>query len=169
VNEGKDGFSAGTSYLLLGLSLFGFAGLHRLYLRKYGTGVLWLLTWGLFGVGTLVDLLRMPWMVREANLRLGFRDALFPDAPPAPRLPSVAPKTESVEHAILRVARRNKGPVAPSEVALETETSIDQAKTHLDKLVEKGFAELRVRKSGQLVYVIPDFLDKSAPNDFEDF
>lgn len=169
MTERQDGFSTGTSYLLLGLSVFGLAGIHRFYLRKYGTGILWLLTWGFFGVGTFVDLLRMPWMVREANLRIRYRDALFSDAPPAPRLAGVAPKTESVEHAILRVARRNRGPVAPSEVALETETSIDQAKGHLDKLVEKGFAELRVRKSGQLVYVIPDFLDGSAANDFEDF
>ncbi len=169
MSDKQGGFSIGTAYLLWGLSFLGPAGVHRLYLRMYGTGVLWLCTVGFFGFGTLVDLFRLPRLVREANLRLRYRDALFPDAPPAPRLPSVAPRAESVEHAILRVAKRNKGPVAPSEVALESETSIDQAKSHLDKLVEKGFAELRVRKSGQLVYVIPDFLDKSATDDFEDF
>jgi hypothetical protein len=30
-------------------------------------------------------------------------------------------------------------------------------------MVSKGFAELRVRQSGVLVYTIPDFLDSDEP------
>ena len=46
----------------LGLCLLGFigvAGLHRFYVRQYVTGLLYLLTAGIFGIGTCVDVVRL--------------------------------------------------------------------------------------------------------------
>ena len=46
----------------LGLCLLGFigvAGLHRFYVRQHVTGLLYLLTAGIFGIGTCVDVVRL--------------------------------------------------------------------------------------------------------------
>lgn len=60
----------GSAYVLWILGLFGICGLHRFYLRRWRTGLLWLLTFGLLGIGQLLDLIWIPGMVRERNARL---------------------------------------------------------------------------------------------------
>lgn len=59
--------SSGVTYVLALLGLVGFAGMHRFYLGRPMTGLLWLVTGGLCGVGTLMDLLFMPGLLRDAN------------------------------------------------------------------------------------------------------
>ena len=46
----------------------GWFGGHRFYLRQPGLGVLYFLTFGLFGLGWLADMIRMPMMVDRYNL-----------------------------------------------------------------------------------------------------
>lgn len=51
------------------LWIFGFMGAHRFYFGKPISGTIWFLTLGLLGVGWLVDLLLVPGMSRDADLR----------------------------------------------------------------------------------------------------
>ena len=57
------------AYLFWCLSLFGFAGIHRFYLNKPFSGLIWFLTFGLFGIGQIIDLFLIPSMVEEQNWR----------------------------------------------------------------------------------------------------
>ena len=56
------------SYILWLVCLVGICGLHRFYLGRPWTGLLWLLTAGLLGIGQIIDLFLIPGMVRNENL-----------------------------------------------------------------------------------------------------
>ena len=57
------------AYLLWCLVFLGFAGIHRFYAGKWVSGLFWLLTGGLFLLGQVIDLILIPGMIREVNLR----------------------------------------------------------------------------------------------------
>jgi predicted transcriptional regulator len=129
-------------------------------------------TGGLGMVGSIYDFFTLPGQVREANLR----NALFNRGGggypvnwryAADGQSRVVKEKESVERVILKIAKQNKGVLTASEVALEANIPMDEAKRDLDALVSKGFAEMRVRKSGTLVYTLPELMDADEP--LEDF
>lgn len=47
--------------------ILGFTGLHRFYYGKPITGAIWLFTFGVFGIGWIVDLFLIPGMADTAN------------------------------------------------------------------------------------------------------
>ncbi len=51
------------------LWIFGFIGAHRFYFGKPVTGTIWFLTFGLLGIGWVIDLFLIPAMTREAAVR----------------------------------------------------------------------------------------------------
>jgi TM2 domain-containing membrane protein YozV/predicted transcriptional regulator len=163
-------YSVGIAYLLWFVSGCGALGFHRFYLGKIPTGIIWMCTGGLAMIGSVYDFLTLPGQVREANIR----NALYND-----RFKGhgwryvndgesrIVNEKESIERIILKQAKVNKGILTASEVALAANIPIDEAKKALDTLVSKGFAELRVRKSGTLVYTLPEMMNSDEP--LEDF
>jgi predicted transcriptional regulator len=174
-------YSLGLAYLLWLFSGCGALGFHRFYLGKIPTGVLWLLTGGLGMIGSIYDFFTLPSQVREANIRKalysgdpylqmignGENNWRYANDAESRVVKTGTSEKEPVEHVILKLAKENKGILTVSEVALGANIPIEEAKKYLEMLVSKGFADLRVRKSGSLVYVIPDLLDKDEP--LEDF
>lgn len=61
--------SKGTAYLLWAVGLLGILGLHRFYLGKIGTGIIWILTVGVGGVGAVIDLFTLGGQVEAYNTR----------------------------------------------------------------------------------------------------
>jgi TM2 domain-containing membrane protein YozV len=51
------------------LWIFGFTGSHRFYFGKPISGTVYFFTFGLLGIGWLIDLFLIPSMERQANLR----------------------------------------------------------------------------------------------------
>ena len=60
--------STGVAYLLWFLGGLGILGLHRFYLGRWPTGLVWLFTGGIVGIGALLDLISIPGMVQVENL-----------------------------------------------------------------------------------------------------
>jgi len=62
VNGGavRGGISIKSRWVACALCFFlGSLGVHRFYVGKIGTGILWLFTLGLCGIGTLIDFIRI--------------------------------------------------------------------------------------------------------------
>jgi TM2 domain-containing membrane protein YozV len=163
-------YSTGLAYFLWLVSGFGALGFHRFYLGKFASGVVWLCTGGLCGIGCIWDLLTLGHQVREANYRAALKaggTGMNPADEASYRIVNPAGKKESPERTILRLAKNSGGVISPGDLAIEADIPLEQAKSELDALVKKGFAELRVRSTGTIAYIIPDFRDKNEP--FEEF
>ena len=171
-------YSTGLAYFLWLISGVGALGFHRFYLGKWGTGLLFMATGGLGGIGSFYDLVTLPLQVREANLRNAYREAIYdrntgrqPDFIQNNFKSSMRSeiKKESLERVILKTAKENQGIATPSEVAVESGLSIDQTKRALEKLVSNGHADIRVSKNGNMVYFFQEFSKGNTHPDFEDF
>ncbi|NIR42855.1 MAG: TM2 domain-containing protein [Gemmatimonadetes bacterium] len=144
-NEKK--FKEGIAFGLWAGWLFGFAGLHRLYLGKWGTGFLWLFTWGLLGIGQLVDLITLRRQVDEANLLEEARAMRSASGQHQP----------SPEQLILRAAMKEGGKLTVTQAAMITGWSFQEAEGYLRELVKSGYVDVgNEPESGVVVYYFPE-------------
>jgi TM2 domain-containing membrane protein YozV len=140
----------GTSYLLWLIWLCGAAGLHRLYNRKTFTGILWLCTWGLFGIGQLIDIFLIPDMVDEYNARYAARlgratNGVLLEPPTVEvvvkdREPIQQPLTkEQLMVKLLKAAQTRGGKLSVTQGVLDTECGFSEVETVLKEMVRTGY------------------------------
>lgn len=69
--------SSGWAFAFWLACLVGVCGLHRFYTGRYVTGVIWLVTLGLFGIGQVLDLFFINGWVRRANAGAAARGEIY--------------------------------------------------------------------------------------------
>jgi hypothetical protein len=149
--ESAERRSLGVSYLLWCLALVGVCGLQRFYNRKPLTGLLWLFSFGLCGLGQLVDLLLIPSLVEHANQPLLLAEAL------AQREREEGP---TLERQLLLLARR-AGPqgftLNDALVELELPRSINSTwvSAEIERLLHAQLLDVGNDSRGRVVYREP--------------
>lgn len=155
----------GTAFLLWLACLFGLCGIHRFYLNRPGTGILYLLTFGLFGVGQLVDLFRIPGIVRDENLKVAALEALAEKralaglqrqyllpAVAAPAVPAEDPE-EAMRIALVRAAAKHGGRLSVTQGVMATGKAFKAVETALDEMSRSGYVGIdNDADTGAVVY-----------------
>ena len=152
-----DGYRDGLGYALWCAWFVGLAGLHRIYLGKYASGILWMFTFGLFGVGQIIDLFSMKKLVREANISRGYLPhprwvgELNRYAQPVAGLQG--PPVKPLKHQLLEAAMERRGELSVTEGVAATGASFEAVEKTLDDLLSSGYVDIDNRPdSGVIVY-----------------
>lgn len=149
----------GIAYMLWAACFVGVCGLQRLYNGKIGTGLLYLFTFGLVGVGQFIDLFLIPGMVRDANARLavgGADPAQLLAAGGAAALLSgqkrIPRTTDEFQVALVQAAEQNHGRLTIAEAVAATGRNFKDVKQELDNMAVNGYIELDSDDAGSLYY-----------------
>jgi TM2 domain len=142
-----------TAYILWLGWLLGLGGLQRLYNGKIFSGMLWLCTWGMFGVGQFVDLVLIPGMVEDHNVKLkASRHALAADAHQQPAIhrvieqefmPPIAPVNPNrLAVRLVKAASDRGGKLSVTQGVIDTDATFAEVETTLRDLAKTGYVEV---------------------------
>ncbi|AFY34787.1 TM2 domain-containing protein [Calothrix sp. PCC 7507] len=134
------------SYILCAAWFFGFGGLHRLYNGKIGTGVLWLCTFGIFGIGQFIDVLLIPGIVDEYDLKLRASTGLSPLGVPLNQ-PAVAsqvyhPTGNQLMVKLIEAAETRGGTLTVTQGVKATGASFVEVETALKEMLKSGYVKI---------------------------
>jgi len=145
------------AYLLWCTCFIGMCGLHRIYLGRYGTGFLYLFTFGLFGIGQAIDLFQIGRMVEDENNRVLVRGlgAQALAAGGVPALPGKrAPRTtEELQVSLAQAADQHGGKLTVAEAVAATGRSFKDVSKELNQMAVEGYIEVdNDEETGVLVF-----------------
>jgi len=156
--EGGQPHSKGMAFLLWLPCLFFVCGIHRFYLGRPLSGLLYLFTLGLGGVGQLVDLLLLPGMVEEANTKqaafqaLAEKRALRAAAahaqlalPPASAAVGALVEVDTPEKfrvKLVHAASQYGGKLSVTQGVLATGKTFEEVEQALDAMVKSGYVDV---------------------------
>lgn len=153
--EGGQQNSKGMAFLLWLPCLFFVCGIHRFYLGRPLSGLLYLLTFGLFGVGQLVDLLLLPGMVEEANTKNAALQALAEKRalraagmhphlalPPGPMALVEVESPEKFRVKLLQAAAQYGGKLSVTQGVMATGKTFEEVEHVLDDMVKSGYVDV---------------------------
>jgi len=139
----------------------GFLSAHRFYLEKIGSGIVYLITGQLAGIGWIIDLFTLGSQVDLYNALHGgqaggvsvnnqqSQNIVVNVAAPTGS-PSSGPKI-SAEKQVLTLAEKSSS-LTVRQIVSQTSLEMDEAEEVVKKLVAKGMAKEQVGSDGKLTY-----------------
>ncbi|MCS6814096.1 MAG: TM2 domain-containing protein [Cyanobacteria bacterium] len=163
-------YNVGIAYILWAMCFFGASGLHRLYMGKIGTGLLWLFTFGCCYLGNFIDLFLIPGMVEDSNfrhrLKLGFAAGgnLFPESQPTAvgqQRESTNPPSkltpERLRIELVRAAAEMNGRLSVTQAVLATGADFKVVEDTLQAMLRSGYIGIdNDPDTGVVVYTFPE-------------
>ncbi len=158
--------SKGLAYILWFLCAFSICGAQRFYCKRYISGLIYLFTLGLFGIGQFIDLFTIPNMVDEENLKYqalyGYKNINL-NGNPQVTINVDGRKSDAYKTAdnskvsdtikILQAAKNNRGMVSLSDCVLATGKETAQVKQTIEQMCQEDLIEItNLPDSGAIVY-----------------
>lgn len=146
--------NSSTAYITWCLSLFGICGGQRFYTGNIGLGLVYLFTFGLFGVGQVIDLVLIPGMVEKRNYYLQGKAAAgsnhlvtlnigdIPQLKAPGGLKSVNISGKSPMQKLLKAAKEQGGQLSIAQAAMHTELEAEDIKKLLQEAERVGYAQI---------------------------
>lgn len=132
-----------SAYLLWLGCLLQINGLHRLYNGKIITGLIWLGTFGLFGVGQLIDLFLIPQMVDDYNIKIKAKMGVSPHGVPLAQPVFVTnvikPSGEQLMVRLVRAAAKRGGKISVTQGVMDTGASFAEVESTLNGMLKSGY------------------------------